>query len=189
MIHCLVAGIVADKRRGGKRRLLVLVVGMLVWVSKGVVVLELGRHMIEGRHVHHSTAGESVDRGSLRQRRIKAHTYPQAWSVEVARLVMIERIVSTRRSVVVWRLVCERGEGERVWIEEGRSKSPWIVLCSGSRIEVLCIFAAQAVMSSDIQLVYRHSNSKGTIVYVDKVCICIYTHIYLQEQTYLSGND
>jgi hypothetical protein len=51
------------------------------------------------------------------------------------------------RSIIVWRLVCERSEGERVGVEERGSKPPWVMLASRGWIEVLCIFIAQAMVS------------------------------------------
>ena len=58
------------------------------------------------------------------------------------------------RRIVSGRLVCECSEGEGVWIEKGRRKSPWFMLRSGRGIQVFDIFMAQAVMSKEIILVW-----------------------------------
>jgi len=73
-------------------------------------------------------------------------------------LAVEERIVPAGRGVVGWRLVCERGEGERVGVQERGGKPPWIGLCPGSWVEVFCVFVSQAVMSRmviDISIVER----------------------------------
>jgi hypothetical protein len=58
------------------------------------------------------------------------------------------------RRIVPGRLVCECSEGEGIWIEKGRRKSPWFMLRSGCGIQVFDIFMAQAVMPTKTILVW-----------------------------------
>jgi hypothetical protein len=53
-----------------------------------------------------------------RHRERRAESHGEAWRMKVAGLMMIDGVRSTRsRCVVAWRLICEIGEGEAVWIQ------------------------------------------------------------------------
>ena len=65
---------------------------LLMWMGEGVVIVELGRHMMaESRRVHQCRGVECISRCGHRQRRSQSHskTHAHPWSMKVASLVVI----------------------------------------------------------------------------------------------------
>ena len=156
MLHSLIPRIlVYEGRRSVRGLLLLLMLLLLVRVGERVVVLEMRRHMMaECGHVHHGSSMEAICRTWEGERRSEAHSHPHPRGVEIASLIMIQRVCASGRwSIVSRRLVCKTTESERVRVEEGRCKPPWFVLGPGGRVEIFDIFVAEAVMPVLLMLV------------------------------------
>lgn len=121
---------------------------LLVERERVGIVEEVRSDCMSGKPVHwrvRSVAGvKFAFRCRHRERRAQAHA--ETGGVEVAGLIVVERVRATGRwRVIAWRLVGEAAEGKAVRIQQRRSEAPWLLGAPGRGVQVLDVVVVDEV--------------------------------------------
>ena len=143
------------------------------WRSVRVLeVVRLEHLLMEGIHLDGRSSVESTFGSWKRQWRSNVDAH--ARRMEVACLAVVKRVGAARRGcVIAWRLICKRGECERIGVKERGCKSPWLNRSPWRRIPVM-IFELVVISKMPIACMVSYLMRVGSLELLPPRCaVCL----------------